>query len=117
MQLDLLRSQFEEYQQIHTQELHQFNTKLHTAKFEIENEIAGKLDDKLKGYEPEGSAIMHSFKSEVYDYLQSKLKQITKSYSSKFTQIFKQVETNDEKLREINDLNNDTDFQFEEFKD
>ena len=110
MQLDLLRSQFEEYQQIHTQELHQFNTKLHTAKFEIENEIAGKLDDKLKGCEPQGSADMHNFKSEVYNYLQSKLKQLTKTYSAKFTQVFSQVETAEGKLREMNDLNNDTDF-------
>lgn len=117
MQLDLLRSQFEEYQQIHTQELHQFKTKLHTSKFEIENEIAGKLDEKLKGYEPLNAAEMHTFKSEVYDYLQSKLKQITKAYSQKFTQLFKQVETNEEKVRQMNDINNDTDFQFEEFKD
>lgn len=117
MQLDLLRSQFEEYQQIHTKELHQFNTKIHTAKFEIENEIAGKLDEKLRGWEPQGSAEMNTFKSEIYNYLQSKLKQITKSYSSKFTQLFSQVETTEGKLREMNDLNNDTDFQFEEFKD
>ena len=89
MQLDLLRSQFEEYQQIHTQEPHQFKTKLHTSKFEIENEIAGKLDEKLKGYEPLNAAEMHTFKSEVYDYLQSKLKQITKAYSQKFSSLFK----------------------------
>lgn len=42
--------------------------------------------------------------------MQSKLKQVTSSYSPKFTQLFKKFETLDEKFRTFNDLNNDTDF-------
>ena len=48
MQLALFRSQFEEYQQVHTKELHSFRTTLHTARYEIENEIVTKLDEKLR---------------------------------------------------------------------
>ena len=53
---------------------------------------------------------MHAFKSEVYDYLQSKIKQLAKTYSPKFTQVFKQMSVIEEKQRQINDLNNDSDF-------
>ena len=65
----------------------------------------------------QGQGVMHALKAEVYDYMQSKIKQLAKSYSPKFTQLFKQVEATEEKLRQMNDLNGDTDFQFEEFKD
>lgn len=42
---------------------------------------------------------------------------MTKVYSPKFTQLFKQVEATDNRIRQMNDLNADTDFGFEEFKD
>lgn len=49
--------------------MHQFKTKLHTSKFEIENEISQKLDEKLNSYEPQNSAELQQIKSEIYDYL------------------------------------------------
>ena len=70
----------------------------------------------MKARDSEG-ADLHDFKREVYDYLQSKLKQLTKSYSPRLAQLSKQVEATELKLREMNDLNNDSGFQFEEFKD
>ena len=90
MQLDLLRSQFEGYQQVHTTELHHYSNKLQNARFEIENEVLSKLDEKLaQGSEMKGGAEMHQFKQEIYEYMQSKLKQLSKAYSPKFTTLFK----------------------------
>ena len=58
----------------------------------------------------QGGADMHQFKQEMYEYMQTKLKQLSESYSPKFTSLFKQVEALEETMRRINDLNNDTEF-------
>jgi hypothetical protein len=42
MQMDLLRSQFEEYQKIHTQELMMFKNRINSQRFEIETDMTGK---------------------------------------------------------------------------
>lgn len=88
-----------------------YSTRLQTTRFELENQILSKVDDKLR-HETDrlGGSDLHSFKQEVYEYMQSKLKQLTKTYSPKFSQLFKQVESLEDKLRSMNDLNNDTDF-------
>ena len=56
-------------------------------------------------------------KSEIYDHVQNKLKQITQAYSPKFTNINQQIEQIEEKLQKVVDVKNDQEFQFEEFKD
>lgn len=73
---------------MHTKELHSFRTTLHTARYEIENEIVTKLDEKLRERDLD-QAELHAFKSEVYDYMQSKIKQLTKAYSPKINLLYK----------------------------
>ena len=68
-----------------------------------------KLDEKLRERDLDQGEL-HTFKSEVYDYLQSKLKQLTKAYSPKINHLYKQFEALEEKLRQVNDINNDADF-------
>jgi len=94
---------------VHSNEILQLQNRLRSSRFEIENGVLAKVDEKIASRSQEHSEI-HSLKSEVYDYMQSKLKQVTSSYSPKFTQLFKKVEALDEKFRTFNDLNNDTDF-------
>ena len=98
MQFGLFRSQFEEYQRQHIKELQGMRNTLHTARFEIETEIMSRLDEKLQ-HAQNDQHDKNSIKSELYDYLQSKLKQMSKAYQTKFTQLFKQSEATEERIR------------------
>ena len=87
-----------------------------STRFETETEIMGKaqqlVEENLKQL-PDHAAI----KSEVYEYVQSKLKQLATSNTLKFTTARQQIESLEERVKNLGDLNNDNDFQFDEFKD
>ena len=73
---DLLRSQFEEYQQVHTQELFTFKNLIQSARFEIETDVLAKVEEMMKEKESQQQDLQNH-KSEIYEYVQSKMKQVT----------------------------------------
>ena len=58
----------------------------------------GRVEERIQKRDGAESQIQ-LFKSEVYDYMQSKLKQMSKTYSSKFSQLEKQTESAEERIR------------------
>ena len=54
MQMDLLRSQFEKYQKIHTHELHMFKNLLSSTRFETKSEIIVKTRSTCQVSDPHG---------------------------------------------------------------
>lgn len=56
-------------------------------------------------------------KSEMYEYVQGKLKQVTRVYSPKLQQLCSQIDSCEERVRQLSDSSNDNDLHLEEFRD
>ena len=77
-----------------------------TMKFETETEILQKVEQMLEQKDQQ-KIDLSKHKSEIYEHVQSKIKQLTQAYSPKLTVLGQQLEQLEEKVHKIAETRND----------